>query len=105
MFLRLLFACLVRAVVRKTDFKAGLKIQQFNRNKIQRFFPPVSKAVNTLGWFVKSAEAEGGVLLHQTLAYDCRSAKRFHVRRRRGAWNAALTGGFNHRFLNNHFTL
>jgi hypothetical protein len=23
----------------------------------------------------------------------------------RGAWNAALTGGFNHRFLNNHFTL
>ena len=23
----------------------------------------------------------------------------------RGAWNAALTGGFNHRYLNNHFTL
>jgi len=23
----------------------------------------------------------------------------------RGAWNAALTGGFNHRFLNNHFML
>jgi hypothetical protein len=23
----------------------------------------------------------------------------------RGAWNAALTGGFNHRFLNNNFTL
>ena len=23
----------------------------------------------------------------------------------RGAWNAALTGGFNHRFLNNYFTL
>jgi hypothetical protein len=22
-----------------------------------------------------------------------------------GAWNAALTGGFNHRFLNNHSTL
>ena len=23
----------------------------------------------------------------------------------RGAWNVALTGGFNHRFLNNYFTL
>ena len=23
----------------------------------------------------------------------------------RGAWNAVLTGGFNHRFLNNHFML
>jgi hypothetical protein len=23
----------------------------------------------------------------------------------RGAWNAMLTGGFNHRFLNYHFTL
>jgi hypothetical protein len=23
----------------------------------------------------------------------------------RSAWNAALTGGFNHRFLNNHFML
>jgi hypothetical protein len=41
MFLRLLFAWFVQAVVRKTDFKAGLKIQRFNRNEIRQFFPPV----------------------------------------------------------------
>ncbi len=40
-FLRLLFAWFVRAVVRKTDFKAVLKTQRFNRNKIRQFFTPV----------------------------------------------------------------
>jgi hypothetical protein len=35
------FAWFVRAVVCKTDLKVGLKIQQFNGNKIRRFFPPV----------------------------------------------------------------
>ncbi len=47
-------------------------------------FPPVSEAVNTLGWFVKLAlkKLREEMMLRQKLAYDCRSAKRFHVRRR-----------------------
>jgi hypothetical protein len=47
------------------------------------------------------------MLLRQTLAYDCRSAKHFQVRRRQlmALKMPRYTGGFNHRFLNNHFTL
>jgi hypothetical protein len=45
---------------------------------------------------VKLAEAMGGeMMLRQNLPYDCRSAKRFYVRRTAlVAHFSALTGGF-----------
>jgi hypothetical protein len=59
MFFTITFAWFVGAVVRKTDFKTRLKIQQFNRNKIRRFFPPVSEAVKH-SVVREKAEEEGG---------------------------------------------
>ncbi len=92
-----------------SSFKAGLKLQQFNRNKIRWFFPPVSKAAKHSGWFVKrwAGEIEGEVVSPSKTILRLPIGETFsrEVTATRGAWNVALTGGFNHRFLNNHFTL
>ena len=58
-------------------------------------------------WFVKSAEEiEGGDDAPSKTSLRLPIGETFSREATgRGAWNAEQTGGFNHRFLNNHFTL
>ncbi len=64
------------------SFRNGAK--KFNDSIKVKYndFQPVGEAAETLCGFVKNWLNEGDVkMLCQKLAYDCRSAKRFHVRR------------------------
>ena len=64
-----------------TIFRNGAeRLNSFKWRKIRRF-QPVSVAAGTLEWFVKIGWAVKEKLLRQNLPYDCRSAKRFYVRR------------------------
>ena len=77
------FAWLVRAVAHFNNFRNGAeRLNNLNERKIRRF-QPVSVAAGTLsGLCVKNwAGSEGELTLRQKLPYDCRSAKRFYVRR------------------------
>ena len=76
------FCVVVRAVAHFNSFRNGAKkFNNSNESKIRRF-QPVGEAAETLsGLCEKLAEAERRMMLRQKLAYDCRSAKRFHVRR------------------------
>jgi hypothetical protein len=75
------FTWFVRAVAHLTVLEAGLKIQQFNKIKIRRFLHLITKLLEH-SVVCEKIGAEEEMMLRQLLAYDCRSAKRFHVRRR-----------------------
>jgi hypothetical protein len=59
------------------------------------------------GWFVIIGAEAGGDDAPSNFSLQLPIGETFSrdATATRGAWNAALTGGFNHRFLNNHFTL
>ena len=76
------FAWFVRAVAHFNSFRNGAeRLNNSNERKIRRF-QPVGEAAETLCLVCeKLAGSEGEMMLLQKLAYDCRSAKRFYVRR------------------------
>jgi hypothetical protein len=65
-----------------SSFKSGVK--KFNNSIEERYddFSPVSEAVKALCGFDEKGWRIEEQCLRQKLAYDCRSAKRFHVRQR-----------------------
>ena len=82
MFFTITFAWFVRAVAHFNSFRNGAKNSTIQIKARYDDFQPVGEAAETLsGLCEKLAEAERRMMLRQKLAYDCRSAKRFHVRR------------------------
>ena len=63
------------------SFRNGAKNSTIQIKAKYDDFQPVGEAAETLCGFVKNWLKREMKMLRQKLAYDCRSAKRFHVRR------------------------
>ena len=100
---------IVRAITHFNNFRNGAeRLNNSNERKIRRF-QPVSVAAGTLSGLcvLKNWLAQRRVDTPSKVALRLPIGETFsrEATATRGAWNAALTGGFNHRFLNNYFTL
>ncbi len=75
----------------------GTSLKNFNFNPRVCFYDYFCVVFVTL-WLVCEKMLKRDLLLRQTLAYDCQSAKHFHMRQRQllVAQMPRYTGGFNH---------